>query len=77
MSELTLTTTDEFSHHVQVNWHDDHSTIWWNETCALVLEVFGLPGHRYMYSPHVDYMVFKFKTKKDRQLCEILLSERL
>lgn len=78
MSELILTTTDkEFSHSVQVNWQDNHSTIWWNETCAMVLEVFGLPGHRYMYRPHVDYMVFEFKSQKDEQLCRILLSERL
>jgi hypothetical protein len=47
----------------------------WNEICAMVVGVFGLPGHRYMYTPTMDYMVFEFKSEKDRQLCEILLSE--
>jgi hypothetical protein len=42
-----------------------------------VLEVFGLPGHRFVYRPHEDHMVFEFKTKKDQTLCKILLSEKL
>jgi hypothetical protein len=44
--------------------------------CALVLEVFGLPGNRYESHPDSDYMLFKFKSKKDADLCRILLSER-
>lgn len=69
-------TGDKFSYAVRVDWNNQHNE-WWNETCAMVLEVFGLPGHRFMYRPHVDYMVFEFKSKKDEQLCRILLSERL
>ena len=77
MSELTLTTTDkEFPYHVQVDWHSQ-GTIWWNETCALVLEIFGLPGHRFWFTPSTDCMIFKFKSKRDENLCRILLSERL
>jgi len=71
-----MTTDESFPHRVQVDWHSQ-GTIWWNETCALVLEVFGLPGNRFIYKPHLDYMVFEFKNKKDEQLCRILLSERL
>lgn len=65
-----------FNHPVRVNWHSQ-GTLWWNETCALVLEVFGLPGNRFMYRPYNDYMVFEFKTQKDADLCRILLSERI
>ena len=65
-----------FSHSVRVNWNNQ-SVPWWNEFCAMVLEVFGLPGNRFMYRPHEDYMVFEFKTEKDADLCRILLSERL
>ncbi len=66
-----------FAYPVKINWTEEQGTIWWNECCALVLEVFGLPGNRFMYRPHVDHMVFEFKSEKDQKLCEILLSERL
>ena len=68
---------EDFTHIVQVDWQDYQGTIWWNETCALVLEVFGLPGHRFIYKPSIDHMLFKFKSVKDKSLCELLLSERL
>ena len=44
---------------------------------AMVVEVFGLPGQRFVYSPTEDFMTFCFKSKKDAELCKILLSERL
>ena len=56
---------------------DNQNGFWWNETCAMVLEVFGLPGGRYQSKPSHDAMFFDFKSPKDAQLCRILLSERL
>ena len=64
-------------HEIIVDWHSGQSVPWWNETCALVLQVFGLPGHRFVYTPSEDFMTFTFKSKKDAALCRILLSERL
>lgn len=61
---------------VYIYW-DNQKGFWWNETCAMVLEVFGLPGDRYTSHPDQDVMVFNFKNKKDADLCRILLSERL
>lgn len=61
---------------VTVQWHNQGND-WWNETCADVLEVFGLPGNRFYYKPFYDHMTFSFKNKKDAELCRILLSERL
>jgi len=61
---------------VIVKWHNQ-SGLWWNETCAKVLEVFGLPGDRYTYHPTTEHMVFLFTTEKDAILCTLLLSERL
>jgi hypothetical protein len=61
---------------VTVVW-DNQNGFWWNETCAMVLEVFGLPGDRYQSKPEHDYMSFTFKNTKDAELCKILLSERL
>lgn len=61
---------------VAVLW-DNQNGFWWNETCALVLEVFGLPGNRYESHPTENCMTFTFKNRKDADLCRILLSERL
>jgi hypothetical protein len=61
---------------VVVKWNNQ-SVLWWNECCALVLEVFGLPGDRFIYHPYEDYMTFNFKNEKDASLCKLLLSERL
>jgi hypothetical protein len=61
---------------VKVLW-DNQNGFWWNETCATVLEVFGLPGNRYVSKPEEDVMSFIFTNKKDADLCKILLSERL
>ena len=61
---------------VTVMW-DNQNGFWWNKTCSIVLEVFGLPGHRYESKPETDYMSFTFKNEKDADLCRILLSERL
>ena len=49
----------------------------WNELCADVVEVFGLPGNRFVSHPTMDHMDFHFKNKKDADLCRILLSEKL
>jgi len=61
---------------ITVVW-DNQNGFWWNETCSMVLEVFGLPGHRYESKPEHDYMSFTFKNQKDADLCRILLTERL
>jgi len=31
-------------HEVIIGWHAPNGEFWWNETCAMVVEVFGLPG---------------------------------
>ena len=64
------------SNRVVVLWNNQNG-FWWNETCAVVLEVFGLPGGRYESKPSHDAMFFDFKNNKDADLCRILLSERL
>ena len=62
---------------ILVPWNKEQTGFWWNETCAVVVEVFGLPGDRYETNPSHDAMFFDFKNKKDADLCRILLSERL
>ena len=72
-----MESNQSFSHKIRVNWHSGSGSVWWNETCAMVLEVFGLPGHKFIYKPYEDYMEFLFSSEKDAIMCKILLSDRL
>lgn len=61
---------------VRVDWDQGIDAAYeWNEACAKVLNVFGLPGNRFYYRPKEDYMIFIFKSVKDATLCRVLLSE--
>jgi hypothetical protein len=62
---------------VIVPWHTGQNGFWWNETCAMVIEQFGLPGERFVYNPEEDKMTFHFFSEEDAFMCKILLSERL
>jgi hypothetical protein len=62
---------------VCVRWDDKQTGFWWNETCSLVLEHFGLPGERYTSHPTENEMLFKFVNEYDATMCRLLLSERL
>ena len=66
-----------YPHTIRVNWQSESGAVWWNETCAMVLEVFGLPGHRFVYHPFENYMEFLFASEKDAIMCKLLLSDRL
>lgn len=63
-------------HEVYVDWNNQNGQ-WWNETCAMVLEQFGLPGDRFISHPTEDYMIFTFKDKRDAFLCKLMLSDRI
>ena len=62
---------------VVVPWHNGTHDLGWNETCAMVVEQFGLPGNRFRYSPSAEQMIFYFNNAEDAFLCKILLSDRL
>lgn len=61
---------------VNVPW-DNQPNIWWNETCALIIEHFGLPGGKYITDVSTECMKFIFYNEKDAFLCKILVSDRL
>jgi hypothetical protein len=61
---------------IRIPW-ETQKEYWWNELCADVMEVFGLPGDRYTSHPTPDYMDFHFKSDKDVELCKILLSDKI
>jgi hypothetical protein len=65
------------NHPVVMPWHSSHTQTYWNDSCADVVEVFGLPGDKYTTQVNPDLMIFNFKSKKDAELCRILLSEKI
>ena len=65
------------SYNVLMPWHSSQTETYWNESCADVVEVFGLPGGRYTTQVNPDLMIFNFVSKKDADLCRILLSEKI
>ena len=61
---------------ITVPWKNQTNT-WWNETCANILEHFGLPGDRYITEITADYMHFDFNDDKDALMCRILISDKI
>ncbi len=61
---------------ISVPWRNQ-SNNYWNETCANILERFGLPGDRYTTEVSADEMLFFFKCEKDAIMCMLLISEDL
>jgi len=47
----------------------------WNEMLADIVDQFGLPGDRYLASPCVNSMVFKFRNEQDQLLFKLKWSE--
>lgn len=63
-------------HKVTVPW-DNQSGMWWNETCAKVIEHFGLPGRKYRCETSTECLSFIFNNEKDAFMCKIMISESI
>jgi hypothetical protein len=61
---------------ITVPWKNQSNT-WWNETCANILEHFGLPGNRYVTEITADHMHFDFLDDKDALMCRIMISDKI
>lgn len=61
---------------ISVPWKSQ-SDVWWNETCAKIIEHFGLPGEKYTTEVSADEMKFFFKNEKEALLCRIMISEEI
>jgi hypothetical protein len=61
---------------IEVPWVSQ-SNYWWNDTCAQVIEHFGLPGDKYRTEVSVNNMKFHFIDEQDAFMCRLLLSEKL
>ena len=61
---------------VTVPW-ESQSNVWWNETCANIVEHFGLPGGKYVTEVSTEHMKFIFYDDRDALMCKILVSDLL
>lgn len=61
---------------VTVPW-ESQSNHWWNETCADIVEHFGLPGEKYVTTVNTECMDFIFYDDKDALMCRLLISEKI
>jgi hypothetical protein len=61
---------------ITVPWQNQSDT-WWTETCANIIEVFGLPGGKYTTEVSAECMHFFFKDERDAFMCKILISEEV
>ncbi len=61
---------------ITVPWKNQSDT-WWNETCADILEHFGLPGTKYKTEITTDHMHFDFVNEHDALLCRIMISDKI
>jgi hypothetical protein len=52
----------------RINWQEGDNIMRWNHVLADIVEVFGLPGYRYVTEVDADYMDFKFFDPNDRML---------
>jgi hypothetical protein len=57
-----------------VPWKNQNN-VWWNETCANIIEHFGLPGGKYTTEVSSNEMKFFFKDDREALMCKILISE--
>lgn len=61
---------------VTVPWKNQNKQ-WWNQTCADIMEQFGLPGQRYVTEVTEDHMSFIFYNDHDALLCKLLISDKV
>ena len=52
----------------RVDWQHGDTILLWDGFLESVIEVFGLPGDRYVTALDSNYMDFKFYTEQDRIL---------
>jgi hypothetical protein len=68
----------EFKYPVVIPWSPRADTVTtWNEICADAMELFGLPGDRYITDANVNDMTWYFKNEQDALIMTLKFSEIL
>ena len=69
---------DAFKYPVVVPWSAQLDTVSaWNKICAQGMEMFGLPGDRYITDANVNDMTWWFRNEQDALIMALKFSEQL
>jgi hypothetical protein len=78
ISRITTLRDDAFNYPVVVPWSSKLDTVSaWNEICAQGMEMFGLPGDRYITDANVTDMTWWFRDEQDALIMTLKFSEQL
>jgi hypothetical protein len=74
-----ITLRDElYKYPVVIPWSPKLDTVTaWNEICAQGMEMFGLPGNRYITDANVNDMTWWFRDEQDALIMTLKFSEQL
>ena len=66
----------EYCHHCTVPWTDRRNPMfYWDDLCANAVELFGLPGDRYITDISERSMTWSFRSDQDAVLFRLKFSE--
>ena len=69
---------DEYRYPVVIPWSATLDSVSaWNEICAQGMEMFGLPGNKYVTEANVNDMTWYFRDPRDALLMTLKFSEHL
>jgi hypothetical protein len=69
---------ESYKYPVIIPWSSKLDTVSsWTEICAQGMEMFGLPGNRYVTDANVNDMTWWFRTEQDALLMTLKFSERV
>ena len=75
LKKLTLT-DPEFNYPVTVKWGRGADTMeYWDQLCIASIEMFGLPGDRFITDIGPDQMTWTFRDKRDAFIFKLKFSE--
>lgn len=78
ISRITTLKDEIYQYPVVIPWSSKLDTVTaWNEICAQGMEMFGLPGNRYITEANTNDMTWYFKDPKDALLMTLKFSEQL
>lgn len=71
MSEQLKKSSEPAGTRVRISWMIGDKISDWDETCIRAIELFGLPGDRFITHLTSEYMDFIFKDEKDALVFEL------
>jgi len=60
---------------IKVYWIEGDEVTLWIGKFAKIMEVFGLPGDKYLTNAHDEYMLFSFVDAEDAVMAKLMLGD--